>query len=178
MPDRVGHGPVGAETKVTAGVPGEAVTPGRGGAAPISADSFAGLDARAEGLAAAVVPDAALCVADWQAGLGVVADPAAECPAGGTAHGRCPQAGGCAGAACEAARGTVLVGPSRPEAGLCDSMLELACTRACRSGPTDTVSVAQIASAIPASAGVSRRTGTQAGREKRVRRPGREGQPR
>lgn len=199
-----GHGDAGAEKSRTVGAGFGYVTPGCGGAAPISAACAAGLAATepvpdpvlvplvlvapvpagaAELAVAGLVPEPAL------AGPGADPDDEARCPdwhpeprcapGARAAEGRppVPPAAGSAGASGRACPAPPVPVPSRPAAGVPASTVELACTSAPRSGPTETAKAAESASAAPASAGPSRYTGRGAGRppgrEKRARRRGR-----
>lgn len=181
-----GHGD--AENSLISGAEAGAVIPGGGGAAPIRAAWAAGLGAITGAVppvaeltaeaAAAAEEEAESCCDDWHPDPFFVPGVAGTCVAGTPDTG--PAAGADAAAAgAEPCRETPVPlpapVPSRPEAGLPASTLELACTRASRSGPTDTARVAEIASATPVSAGPSRNAGCHPGQAKRVRRGGRAG---
>lgn len=133
------------------------MTPGRGGAAPISASWAAGLGVSAAGPAMDEAAELAEeeGVADWHPEPGFAPGTAPERPAGIPAAGA--DTGLEPGAADEGPPfGALTPVPSRPAAGVPASTLELACTRASRSGATDTVRTAESASERPASAGTSR----------------------
>ena len=173
-PGRAGHGAVGAEDKMIAGASLGSVIPGRGGAAPIRADWADGLGAiaaepaEAAGLAADRAAEADACFEDWQPEPDFAPEAIAGRPAAGALIPGAVRRPGTGAAAEGPPPGRAGPVASKPETGVPASTLELACTRASRSGPTETARAAQITSVAPVSAGVSRGTGTQAGRAKRT----------